>query len=50
MITRRDLVRRVARTVGLVARQPGRASGEPPPETTRLGCITVAASARLLST
>jgi NitT/TauT family transport system substrate-binding protein len=36
MITRRDLLRSVAGTVGLLGWPPGRASGEPPPETTRL--------------
>ena len=36
MITRRDLLRRVAGTVGLLGWPPGHASGEPPPETTRL--------------
>ena len=36
MITRRDLLRGVAGTVGLLGWQPGHASGEPPPETTRL--------------
>jgi NitT/TauT family transport system substrate-binding protein len=36
MMTRRDLLRGVAGTVGLLGWQPGHASGEPPPETTRL--------------
>ena len=36
MITRRDLLRGVAGTVGLLGWPPGHASGEPPPETTRL--------------
>src|SRR5437867_4359266 len=36
MITRRDLLRGVAGTVGLLGWPPGPASGEPPPETTRL--------------
>jgi NitT/TauT family transport system substrate-binding protein len=36
MITRRDLLRRVAGTVGLLGWPPGHASGESPPETTRL--------------
>jgi NitT/TauT family transport system substrate-binding protein len=36
MITRRDLLRGVAVTVGLLGWPPGHASGEPPPETTRL--------------
>ena len=36
MITRRDLLRGVAGTIGLLGWPPGYASGEPPPETTRL--------------
>jgi NitT/TauT family transport system substrate-binding protein len=36
MITRRDLLRGVAGTVGLLGWPPGHAAGEPPPETTRL--------------
>jgi NitT/TauT family transport system substrate-binding protein len=36
MITRRDLLRGVAGTVGLLGWPPGHASGEPPPETTKL--------------
>jgi NitT/TauT family transport system substrate-binding protein len=36
MITRRDLLRSVVGTVGLLGWRPGQASGEPPPETTRL--------------
>jgi NitT/TauT family transport system substrate-binding protein len=36
MITRRDLLRGVAGTAGLLGWPPGHASGEPPPETTRL--------------
>ena len=36
MITRRDLLRGVAGTVGLLGWPSGHASGEPPPETTRL--------------
>lgn len=36
MITRRDLLGDVAGTVGLLGWQPGHASGEPTPETTRL--------------
>jgi NitT/TauT family transport system substrate-binding protein len=36
MITRRDLLRSVAGTVGLLGWPAGHASGEPPPETTRL--------------
>ena len=36
MITRRDLLRGVAGTVGLLGWPPGHASAEPPPETTRL--------------
>ncbi len=36
MITRRDLLRGVAGTVGLLGWPPGHASGEPPPEMTRL--------------
>src|SRR5712692_7417860 len=36
MITPRDLLRGVAGTVGLLGWPPGHASGEPPPETTRL--------------
>ena len=36
MITRRDLLRGVAGTVGTFGWPPGPASGEPPPETTRL--------------
>jgi NitT/TauT family transport system substrate-binding protein len=36
MITRRDLLRGVAGTAGLLGWPPGQASGEPPPETTRL--------------
>ena len=36
MITRRDLLRGVTGTVGLLGWSPGHASGEPPPETTRL--------------
>lgn len=36
MITRRDLLRGVAGTAGLLGWSPGHASGEPPPETTRL--------------
>jgi NitT/TauT family transport system substrate-binding protein len=36
MITRRDLLRGVAGTAGLLGWPPGRAAGEPPPETTRL--------------
>jgi len=36
MITRRDLLRGVAGTAGLLGRPPGHASGEPPSETTRL--------------
>jgi NitT/TauT family transport system substrate-binding protein len=36
MITRRHLLRGVAGTVGLLGWPPGHASGEPPPETTRL--------------
>ena len=36
MITRRDLLRGVAGTAGLLGWPPGSASGEPPPETTRL--------------
>jgi NitT/TauT family transport system substrate-binding protein len=36
MITRRNLLRGFAGTVGLLGWQPGHASGEPPPETTRL--------------
>ncbi len=36
MITRRDLLLSVAGTVGLLGWPPGHASGEPPPETTRL--------------
>jgi NitT/TauT family transport system substrate-binding protein len=36
MITRRALLRGVAGTAGLFGWPPGRASGEPPPETTRL--------------
>jgi NitT/TauT family transport system substrate-binding protein len=36
MITRRDLLRGVAGTVGLFGWPPGHASAEPPPETTRL--------------
>jgi NitT/TauT family transport system substrate-binding protein len=36
MITRRDLLRGVAGTVGLLGWPLGHASGEPPPETTRL--------------
>ena len=36
MITRRDLLRGIAGTAGLLGWPPGHASGEPPPETTRL--------------
>jgi NitT/TauT family transport system substrate-binding protein len=36
MITRRDLLRGVAGTVGLLGWPPGHASGQPPPETTRV--------------
>src|SRR4030095_9277046 len=36
MITRRDLLRGVTGAVGLLGWPPGHASGEPPPETTRL--------------
>jgi len=36
MITRRDLLRGVAGTVGVLGWPPGHASGEPPPETTRV--------------
>jgi NitT/TauT family transport system substrate-binding protein len=36
MITRRELLHGVAGTVGLLGWPPGHASGEPPPETTRL--------------
>src|SRR4030095_4698423 len=36
MITRRALLRGVAGTAGLLGWPPGHASGEPPPETTRL--------------
>jgi len=36
MITRRDLLRSVAGTVGLLGWPAGYASGEPPPETTRV--------------
>ena len=36
MISRRDLLRGVAGTAGLLGWLPGHASGEPPPETTRL--------------
>jgi NitT/TauT family transport system substrate-binding protein len=36
MITRRDLLRGVAGTVGLLGWRAGQASAEPPPETTRL--------------
>src|SRR6266545_1576916 len=36
MITRRDLLRGVAGTAGLLGWPPGHASGQPPPETTRL--------------
>ncbi len=36
MITRRDLLRGVAGTMGLLGWPPGYASGEPPPETSRL--------------
>ncbi len=36
MITRRDLLRSVVGTVGLLGWPPGHAFGEPPPETTRL--------------
>ncbi len=36
MITRRDLLRGVAGTVGLLGWPPGHASGEPPPETMKL--------------
>jgi NitT/TauT family transport system substrate-binding protein len=36
VITRRDLLRGVAGTAGLLGWAPGHASGEPPPETTRL--------------
>ena len=36
MITRRDLLRGVAGTAGMLACPPGQASAEPPPETTRL--------------
>src|SRR5262245_7655329 len=36
MITRRDLLRSVAGTIGLLGWPPGLASAEPPPETTRL--------------
>jgi NitT/TauT family transport system substrate-binding protein len=36
VITRRDLLRGVAGTVGLLGWQPGHASGEPPLETTKL--------------
>ena len=36
MITRRDLLRGVAGTAALLGWPPGHASGEPPPETTKL--------------
>lgn len=36
MITRRDLLRGAAGTAGLLGWTPGHASGEPPPETTKL--------------
>jgi hypothetical protein len=36
VITRRDLLRGVTGAVGLLGWPPGHASGEPPPETTRL--------------
>lgn len=36
MMTRRDLLRGVAGTAGLLGWRPGPAAGEPPPETTRL--------------
>jgi NitT/TauT family transport system substrate-binding protein len=36
MITRRDLLRSVVGTVGLLGWPPGHASGEAPPETTKL--------------
>jgi NitT/TauT family transport system substrate-binding protein len=36
MITRRDLLRGAAGTAGLLGWPPGHASGEPPPETTKL--------------
>ena len=36
MITRRNVLRSLAGTAGLLAWSSGRASGEPPPETTRL--------------
>src|SRR4030095_1704137 len=39
MITRRDLLRGVAGTAGLLGWPPGHASGEPPPETTRIRVV-----------
>jgi len=36
MITRRDLLRGIAGTAGLLGWPPGHASGEAPPETTRM--------------
>jgi NitT/TauT family transport system substrate-binding protein len=42
MITRRDLLRGVAGTAGLLGWPPGHASGEPPPETTSLVLLQTA--------
>jgi NitT/TauT family transport system substrate-binding protein len=41
MITRRDLLRGVTGTVGLLGWPPGHASGEQPPETTRIKLIEI---------
>lgn len=42
MITRRDVLRSLAATAGLLACPPARASAEPPPETTRITLLQTA--------